>query len=189
MRQPYPSQYVTLWTLGDGTPVIVRPIRPEDEPLMIAFHQAISGETVYLRYFHALKLTQRVAHERLTRICFIDYDCEMVLVADREDPATRAHEILGVGRLNRRHGTDDAEFALIIRDNFQRCGMGTTLLQQLIAFAREERVRRIVGEILTQNHAMQRVCTKLGFRLSSDAASGLVHAELDLATDRAQCDG
>ena len=182
--RPYPTRYVTPWTLADGTAVLLRPIRPEDEPLMIAFHQALSEESVYLRYFHALKLSQRVAHERLTRICFIDYDREMVLVADRKDPATGTNEILGVGRLSRRRGTDEAEFALIIRDGFQGRGLGSALLRQLIAFARDERLRRIIADILPQNHVMQRICTKLDFHLHPDPAGGIVRAELDLLNDR-----
>ena len=63
--------------------VTIRPIRPEDEPLMIEFHKKLSERSVYLRYFQPLKLTQRTAHERLTRICFIDYDREMALVVER----------------------------------------------------------------------------------------------------------
>ena len=126
----------------------------------------------------------RVAHDRLTRICFIDYDREMVLVADRKDPATEANEILGVGRLSRRRGTDDAEFALLIRDGFQGRGLGTALLRQLIEFARDERLRLIVADILPQNHVMQRICTTLGFRLHTDPANMVVRAELVLTTDR-----
>ena len=65
---------------------MIRPIRPEDEPLMVEFHETLSERTVHLRYFHALKLSRRVAHERLTRICFIDYDREIALVAECTDP-------------------------------------------------------------------------------------------------------
>ena len=81
--------------------VIIRPIRPEDEPLMVRFHATLSERSVYLRYFHLMKLEQRIAHERLTRMCFIDYDREMALVAERCDPATGEREILGVGRLTK----------------------------------------------------------------------------------------
>jgi acetyltransferase len=183
--RPYPSRYVTPLTLADGTAVILRPIRPEDEPLMIAFHRALSEESVYLRYFQALKLSQRVAHERLTRICFIDYYREMALVADRKDAATGANEILGVGRVSRRRGTDECEFALIIRDGYQGRGLGSALLRRLIAFARDERLRRIVADILPQNHVMQHVCVKLGFRLHLDQADDLIRAALDLG-DRSE---
>ena len=77
------------WKLKDGTAVTIRPIRPEDEPLMVRFHQTLSERSVYLRYFATLKLDQRIAHERLSRICFNDYDREMALVVERRDPTTR----------------------------------------------------------------------------------------------------
>jgi acetyltransferase len=68
--RPYPSEQVASWALKDGTPVTIRPIRPEDEPLMVKFHRALSERSVYMRYFHLISLDYRVAHERLTRICF-----------------------------------------------------------------------------------------------------------------------
>ena len=68
--------------LKDATPVTLRPIRPEDEPLLVAFHKTLSEESVYRRYFNQLKLDQRIAHERLTRICFNDYDRELALVVE-----------------------------------------------------------------------------------------------------------
>ena len=82
-------------------PITIRPIRPEDEPLMVRFHETLSEQSVYMRYFHMLGLTQRIAHERLTRICFIDYDREMALVAERQDPESGEREIMGVARLSR----------------------------------------------------------------------------------------
>src|SRR5580700_5086302 len=110
--RPYPKQYVWEWKLKDGTQVLIRPIRPEDEPLMVKFHATLSERSVYLRYFHLMKLSQRVEHERLTRICFIDYDREMALVAERRNPTTGEHEILGVSRLTRILGANDAEVAV-----------------------------------------------------------------------------
>jgi acetyltransferase len=77
--RPYPTQYVSHEELRDGTSVTIRPIRPEDEPLMVKFHETLSEESVYMRYFHMMNLDQRTTHERLTRICFIDYDREMAL--------------------------------------------------------------------------------------------------------------
>ena len=84
--RPYPTQYVSSWTAKDGMPLVIRPIRPEDEPLLVQFHGTLSDRSVVLRYFHVMTLSTRVAHERLTRICFIDYDREMALVAERQDP-------------------------------------------------------------------------------------------------------
>ena len=133
--RPYPSRHVVPWTAKDGGPVLIRPIRPEDEPLLVKFHETLSERSVSLRYFQALKLSRRVAHDRLTRICFIDYDREMALVVDRQEPWTGVHEILGVGRLSKIRGTDDAEFALLVSDEHQGRGFGTELLRRLIAIA------------------------------------------------------
>ncbi len=105
--RPYPNRYVSQFSMKDGAEVVIRPIRPEDEPLMVKFHATLSERSVYLRYFHLMNLSQRVAHERLTRICFIDYDREMALVAERRDPKTGEREILGVGRLVKLLGTND----------------------------------------------------------------------------------
>jgi acetyltransferase len=90
--RPYPQEYVSTWELKDGTPLTLRPIRPEDEPLMVKFHSTLSEETVLYRYFGFPKLEERVAHERLTRICFNDYDREIALVAVRQNPKSKADE-------------------------------------------------------------------------------------------------
>jgi acetyltransferase len=176
----YPRQYVAPWTAKDGTALLIRPIRPEDEPLMIHFHETLSDRSVALRYFHAIKLSQRVAHDHLTRICFIDYDREMVLVADRTDPATGAHEIVGVGRLGKLHGIKEAEFALLVADRVQGLGLGTELLRRLIAVGRDEALERISADILPENGAMQRVAMKLGFRLGHEPGDMVVKAVLAL---------
>jgi acetyltransferase len=178
--RPYPSQYVTPWTAPGGACFVLRPIRPEDEPLLVAFHGTLSDRTVSLRYFHPMKLSTRVAHERLTRICFIDYDREMALVADSTRPDTGEHEILGVGRLSKIRGTDDAEFALLISDRFQRQGLGEALLSRLIQIGRDEKIARIFGMILPENVAMKRVCEKLGFRLEHRPDDSAIHAEINL---------
>lgn len=151
---------------------------------MVDFHRALSDETVSNRYFQVLKLGRRVAHERLSRICFIDYDRDMVLVADRRDPETGSHEILGVGRLGRRTSNDEAEFALVVRDSFQGRGLGKALLQKLIKIGRDEGVQKIVADILARNQAMQRVCLEFGFRLRTGSDPTLIRAELDLAAEQ-----
>ncbi len=120
--RPYPNQYATPWKLKNKAPVIIRPIKPEDEPLMVKFHETLSEESVYNRYFSALKLSQRVAHERLTRICFNDYDREIALVAELKVPKGEEKKILGVGRLSKQHGRNEAEFAVLVSDEWQRPG-------------------------------------------------------------------
>jgi acetyltransferase len=181
--RPYPTQYVAPWTMKNGTPVVIRPIRPEDEPLIVTFHGTLSERSVYFRYFQMMKLDQRVTHERLTRICFNDYDREIALVADRQDPQTGDHEILAVGRLIKLPGRNEAEFALVISDQFQGQGLGSELLRQLLHIGRDEKLDRIVADILPDNLAMQRVSEKLGFRLRSTFGGSAVKAEIDLQED------
>lgn len=161
----------------------MRPIRPEDEPLMVEFHQTLSQESVYFRYAHMVKLSQRIAHDRLTRICFIDYDREIALVTELKDPETGEPEILAVGRLSRIHGTQDAEFSMLVSDRVQCQGLGTELLRRLIQIGRDEHLERITAEIAPDNRSMQHVCQKLGFQLQraiAEESEPMVQAVLTL---------
>jgi len=178
--RPYPIRYVAPWTMREGTRVMIRPIRPEDEPLLVRFHESLSDHTVYMRYLHVIKLSQRVAHERLTRMCFIDYDREMALVAEYKDPETGELQVIAVGRLKKTHGTPDAEFAMLITDEYQDRGLGSELLRRLIEIGRDERVARITADILPDNLPMQRVCENLGFKLSRSVDDPVAKAELVL---------
>jgi acetyltransferase len=172
--RPYPEQYTCSFVLADGAAVRIRPIRPEDEPLMVHFHEKLSQESVQQRYLENLKLDQRTAHERLTRICFIDYDREMALVAVCASGA--GDEIVAVGRLSKFHGNNDAEFAILIRDDFQRRGLGTRLLSKLLEIARIERIDHVVGFILAGNSAMQKIADRLDFTLDFTSDPDLVIA-------------
>ncbi len=177
--RPYPAQYTKPWTLNDAKPVTIRPIRPEDEPLIVNFHQDVSEESIYFRYFHMIKLQARVAHERLTRICFIDYDREMALVADYQNPETGEQKILGVGRLSKIYGTNEAEFGMLIGDRYQGLGLGTELLHTLIDIGRQEQLSRITAEILPENYVMQHLCRKLGFNVQRNM--DVVKVSLDIS--------
>ena len=137
----------------------------EDEPKLVTFHERLSERSVYLRYASLMKLEERVAHERLARICFIDYHREMALVAERCQPETNTPHIIGVGRLTKIFGTNDAEFALVISDSYQRRGIGSEMLKRLIAVARDEGLDRITADILEQNTAMAHLSEKLGFEV------------------------
>jgi acetyltransferase len=176
--RPYPEQYVTQWKLRDGTPLTIRPIRPEDEPLMVKFHGTLSEESVHFRYFGIIKLEQRVVHERLTRICFNDYDREIAMVATCQAP--KEEEIIGVGRLIKVHGVNEAEFAIVISDQQQGQGLGIYLLKLLMEIGRKEGVERIIGHILPDNYRMQRACKKLGFTVSYDNFMDDMKAEITL---------
>ena len=175
--RPYPSQYMWEWKLKDGTPVTIRPIRPEDEPLMVQFHHTLSERSVYLRYFCSLSLTTRVEHERLVRICFGSYDRGFALVADRKNPDTGQHEVLGVGRfsaINR----GEAEAAVLVSDRWQAKGLGTELLAGVARVAREEKFQRLCGEILRDNLATQAIFKKVGFKLRATEDPSSVSASL-----------
>lgn len=177
--RPYPHQYITQWELNDKTPVTIRPIRPEDEPLIRSFHETLSEESVYLRYAHLIKFSHRIAHTRLTRICFIDYDREMALVADYQDEQGK-HQILGVGRLSQIKGTHTAEFGMLISDRYQRQGLGTEFLSQLLHIGKLEKLERIVAYILPENRPMQKICQRLGFEVKEDKEEGMMVAEINL---------
>jgi acetyltransferase len=177
--RPHPTRYVQRCRIKDDVEVTIRPIRPEDEGLMTAFHRSLSERTVYLRYFAPLKLDQRITHERLSRICFIDYDREMALVVERANPQGRG-EILGVGRLSKLHGSNEAEFALVVSDDWQRRGLGARLLSALVQVGRDEQLDCIAATILADNHAMQHLASKVGFDVQFDSNSHEYRAELKL---------
>jgi acetyltransferase len=161
-------------------PVVIRPIRPEDEPAMIRFHERLSDHTVYLRYFQPLRLSQRVAHERLTRICFIDYDREMVLVAVRQLEGGE-QEIVAVGRLSKLHGVNEAECAALITDEYHHQGLGSELYRRLVRIAKAEGIGRLVSTMLTENREMRAICKRLGFHVEIDMEDQLVRAEMRLS--------
>jgi acetyltransferase len=178
--RPYPAQYISQWTTKNGTEVTVRPIRPEDEPLMVAFHKTLSDRTVYLRYFSSLNLNIRVAHERLARLCFVDYDREIALVVDKQEPASDRHSLLGIGRLIKLREGNQAEVAVLVSDQAQGQGLGTMLFRKLIEIARDERLSRVSLEMLPDNFGMRRIADKLGFRTSPAPISSSLTALLDL---------
>lgn len=177
--RPYPSQYVWSSTLRNGARVTIRPIRPEDEPLISRFHETLSDRSVYLRYFCSLSLKARVAHERLVRICFGDYDREMALVAEHANTAGNC-EIIGVGRISRVHGTREAEVAIVVSDSFQKQGLGGELLRRAIEVARAEKISALSGEMLPDNLAMQALMRRTGFRVQMQKDFSSSRARLQL---------
>ena len=181
--RPYPSQYASDWTSRQDAVLGIRPIRPEDEPMLVKFHATLSDRSVYLRYLHPMQYSTRVAHDRLSRICFIDYDREMALVAEQGEGDAR--QILGVGRLSKLSGgNQEAEFAILVSDSFQGHGLGTELLRRLIEVGRTEGLLRIVGFISPENDAMQRVSRNLGFILKRKLEDDLIEAILDLTQEK-----
>jgi len=178
--RPYPLQYVSPWTMKDGNRVTIRPIRPEDEPLIVKLHETLSDRSVYLRYFCSLSLNRRIAHERLLKICFGDYDREMALVAELTDSVTGDRRIVAVGRLSKLHGRNEAEVAVLVSDNYQKLGLGNELLRRIVEVARDEKLSQVSAEMLTDNLAMQVIMKRLGFRVRTEQDMTSVRAFLDL---------
>ena len=127
-----------------------------------------------------MKLSRRVAHERLTRVCFVDFNREMARVADAKNPETGENEIIAMGRLIRVYNKDEVEFSLEVRDAFQRRGLRTELLSRLVAIGRDEQIGCVSAVVLPYNHGMLRICEKLGFHTYYAEADRLIHARLGL---------
>lgn len=175
--RPYPAQYAHAVRLKDGSSGTIRPIRPEDEPLMIRFHQGLSASSVYYRYFGMLKLEERISHERLARICFNDYDREIALVLERQAPGSKSHEILAVARLSKVFGTNQAEFAIIVTDQWQKQGLGGELTRRALEVARAEKLDLLRVVVLPENREMLRLAERYGFKVT-ESSDGEVIAEL-----------
>ncbi len=160
-------------------PVTIRPIRPEDEPLIVEFHKHLSEQSIYFRYFRVMEFDQRTAHERLTRICYIDYDRELAIVAERRNTPDGIPQILGVGRLIKSSNRAEGEFAVLVADHVQRQGLGTKLLECIVRIARCEKLSKVTGSILAENMGMLKVSERLGFHLKP-AVDGITEAEINL---------
>jgi acetyltransferase len=156
--------------------VTIRPIRPEDEPLLVPFHEKLSDRTVYLRYFDPLKLSQRIAHERLARLSFIDYAREMLLVAETRDPRA----IISAARLSKLTGTTWADMTVIITDEQQGKGLGTELVQRTLDVARAEGITRVLADILPESANMRHILEKAGFEIFPIPGSEAMRGELVL---------
>ena len=157
---PYPTRYVSHWLLSDGTNVLLRPIKPEDEPLEHELLSTLSQATMRARFFSIIK---DISHEMLVRYCNIDYDREMAIVAEVRDGGKR--KLIGIGRLIIDREFKSGEFAVLVHDDYQSKGLGPKLVDVLIGVAEEKGLERIYGEVLTENQQMIAVCKKLGFTI------------------------
>jgi len=179
--RPFPVRYVSSWTTRQGLPITIRPIRAEDEPLMVDFHGQLSESAVYFRYAQVVKLARRTAHDQLTRDCFVDYDREMVLVAEERGASAADRRILATAQLTKLPRRNHGEVAVLVTDRYQRHGIGQELVRCLVEVARDERLDRVVAYTRADNQGMCTVFSRLGFTLSVDGDD--VKAELDLGGD------
>jgi acetyltransferase len=170
----YPSKYDQQVTL-DGHPVTIRAIRPEDEGIWSEMIASLSETTAEYRFFGPIT---EISKPTLVRYCHIDYDTEISLVAVEERPEPR---MLGVASLAiDSPGSDDGEFAIVVRDDIQRKGLGTRLMTALIEAARDKYVRQITGFVLGTNAPMISFVESLGFELDPPDESGIRRVVLRL---------
>jgi acetyltransferase len=155
---PYPIEMVADVTLPDGTPLHVRPIRPEDAELERAFVHGLSEQTRYFRFFYQL---HELTPAMLARFTQVDYDRELALVAVHESEGVRT--IIGVARYIMSPVPTEAEFAVVVSDAWHGRGVARMLMTRLIACAREAGLTRLEGTVLRDNHNMLKFTAGLGF--------------------------
>jgi acetyltransferase len=178
--RPYPAQYEAPWVMKDGSPVLIRPIRAEDEHLMYDFHASLSERTVAMRYLSAFGLDERVTHERLARMTHNDYDREIALVAEGEQDGRKS--ILGVARLSKLHGTEaEARFTMLVSDAFQGRGLGREMLVRILQVGRDEKIKQIIALMSPDNEVMQKLFREMGFTsFELDPENNMIKTVIDL---------
>lgn len=173
--RPYPEEFVRRVQLKDGSEALLRPIKPEDEPMWHALLQRCSPETIHQRFRYMFKAT---THEMATRFCFIDYDREMAIVAERAGPGPR--ELLGVGRLVADAEHTSAEFAILVGDPWQGIGVGSQLTDYCLEISRTWGIRRVQAQTATDNQRMLAMFRHRGFAMDYAASSDTVIVSKEL---------
>ena len=169
--RPYPKEYVTERTMKDGTPVTLRPIKPEDEPMWHELLKACSTQSIWSRFSYLFKQT---THEMASRFCFIDYDRELGMVAEVEEDGQR--KLVAVGHLVADMDHDTAEYAVLVVDRWQGRGLGGMLTDYCMEVAKKWNVKKVVGEIAKENTRMLATFRNRGFELDGQSAQDVVVA-------------
>jgi acetyltransferase len=174
--RPYPSQWEGQLVLKNGSPISVRPMRPDDEPAVVKFLGHVRPDDLRLRFFHVVK---EFSHQFVGRLTQLDYARSMAFVAlDKE-----AGEIIGVARLHSDSQYESAEYAILVQSNLKGNGLGWALMQLLIDYATAEGLKSLCGQVLADNITMLAMCRELGFDVKTDPKdSGIVLVSLDLTT-------
>jgi acetyltransferase len=173
--RPYPSGLEEMFTLRNGETVLLRPVRPEDEPAHEDFVNSVSAEDFRLRFFSPLR---QLPHSEMARFTQIDYEREMAFIATRQ--AGDHSETLGVVRAITDPDNLRAEFAVLVRTDMKGQGLGEALMRKIIAYCRQRGTREIVGDILRENQAMRTLASELGFQPVGPPASDVVEVRLPL---------
>jgi acetyltransferase len=157
----YPKKYVAARELKNGTKVLLRPIRPEDEGRFSELLKSLSEETMRFRFFALIK---EMSHETLTQYCNLDYDREIAIVAELQQGSRR---IIGAARLIVELGGKSGEFAVLVGDQWQGLGLGSKLIDYIISIAKDMRLEKIHGDVIASNYKMIRLCDKKGFKMET----------------------
>ena len=158
---------------------------PEDEPLIVDFHKRVSEESVYTRFFSDMKYEDRTSHDRLKRVCHVDYDRDIALVAlDGEKCSDSQCKLVAAARLTKRHGVSVAEFSILVSDAYQGQGIGSKLLRELVRHAKSEGIDAIEAVVLPTNQSMVHVMEKEGFECIYDKDEGVVRQYLNLKVSK-----
>jgi acetyltransferase len=172
--RPYPAELESDVVLADGTPMRLRPIRPEDEPALQRLFGRLSRETIRLRFFSPMK---RLTHAMAAQLTQIDYDREMAFVLV-DPPAAGPGGIHGVVRLSADPDGERAEFAVVVEDAMAGRGIGRMLMRHVIHYAANRGVHELYGDVLTENHRMLDLCRHLGFQASVIGRVGVIRVTL-----------
>jgi len=170
---PYPDQFEEHTRTNMGIEIFIRPIRPEDAVLLVDLFESLSPRSVYMRFFTPLK---RLSHRMLARFTQLDYDREIALVALFGSP--EEEKMLGVARIILERNQKEAEFSVVVGDVWQGKGIGATLLQRCLAIAKERRIEKVMGYVLSENKQMLSLGKKLGFSIKK--VPGIGEYELSL---------
>jgi RimJ/RimL family protein N-acetyltransferase len=174
---PYPSQWERHLVLGDGWKVFARPVRPDDEALILHLLQQVSKEDLRLRFFDSIK---QFSHPFLVRLTQLDYARAMAFVAFDETGG----DILGVVRV---HSDPAGEYAILLRSDLKGRGLGWALMQMIIEYGKSEGLKRVVGQVLQENSVMLKMCRELGFEVKTNPED-LGLCDVTLVLDRLPTD-
>ncbi len=172
---PYPTKYIKPWQLTGGEVVLLRPIRPEDEPAEREMLSSLSEDTLRARFFSVIK---SISHEGLTFFCNIDYDRHMAIIAELRENGKKI--MIGVARLIMNQDMTSGEVAVLVHDRFQGGGLGYKLVEALIEIARERDLKDVRADVLTENCKMLSIFRRLGFstrRVSGGVSEALLNLE------------
>jgi len=177
MQRPYPKHLEEAFTLRSGREVLLRPIRPDDEPEHFDLLHRLSPDDVRFRFFGTIKT---MSHDTMSHFTEIDYDRDMAIIASANREDGGGHETLGVVRVIADAEGRAAEFALLVRSDLKGQGLGWKLLTKIIDVSRSQGLDRIVGQVLPDNRAMLTMAHELGFRSRRIADQGVVEVTLGL---------